>query len=200
MIEIRDLGFNYKVDFTGLKEDYSKFFTTINNIPDTSKLKRQTGWKMPKCYLSQLEEQYTIKLIANEWDDIGEGLKLTPYCYQKEAIKFAIDNHKALLILPCGAGKTIILIGIYHELRKRHLTDKPVAIIVKASLKYQWVQEVIKFSDYKVKAIDTPAKTKSKFDNQFEDTDVFILNYETLKNDKVVAKLKEKNIETLLCD
>ena len=96
--------------------------------------------------------------------------------------------------------KTPILIGIYHELRKRHLTDKPVAIVVKASLKYQWVQEVIKFSDYKVKAIDTPAKTKSKFDNQFEDTDVFILNYETLKNDKVVAKLKEKNIETLLCD
>ena len=41
---------------------------------------------------------------------------------------------------------------------------------------------------------------KNKFDNQFEDADIFILNYETLKNDKVVEKLKEKNIETILVD
>lgn len=66
MIEIRDLGFNYKVDFNGPKEYYSNFFITINNIPNTSKLRKQTGWKMPKCYLPQLEEQYSIKLIANE--------------------------------------------------------------------------------------------------------------------------------------
>ena len=65
MIEIRDLGFNYKVDYTGSKEDYSDFFITINNIPHTSKLKKQKGWKMPKCYLPQLEEQYAIKLINN---------------------------------------------------------------------------------------------------------------------------------------
>ena len=47
---------------------------------------------------------------------------------------------------------------------------------MKASLKYQWVKEVEKFSDYNVKAIDTPSKAKKKFDAQFEDADIFILN------------------------
>lgn len=71
---------------------------------------------------------------------------------------------------------------------------------MKASLKYQWVKEVEKFSDYNVKAIDTPSKAKKKFDAQFEDADIFILNYETLKNDKVVEKLREKEVEVMLFD
>lgn len=123
-----------------------------------------------------------------------------PYCYQKETIKFGVDNGKGLLILPCGSGKTPILVGIYHELRKNNLTSKPGAIVVKASLKYQWVKEVEKFSYYRVKAVDTPAKMKKKFDAQFEDCDLFILNYETLKNDDVCAKLREKEVEVMLFD
>ena len=71
---------------------------------------------------------------------------------------------------------------------------------MKASLKYQWVKEVEKFSDYNVKAIDTPSKAKKKFDEQFEDADIFILNYETLKNNKVVEKLREKEVEVMLYD
>lgn len=102
--------------------------------------------------------------------------------------------------MPCGAGKTPILVGVYHELRKNDITTKPGAIIVKASLKYQWVKEVEKFSDYRVKAIDTPSKAKKKFDQQFEDADLFVLNYETLKNDKVVQKLREKEVEVILLD
>lgn len=92
------------------------------------------------------------------------------------------------------------MVGIYHELRKNNLTVKPGAIVVKASLKYQWVKEVEKFSHYRVKAIDTPSKAKKKFDNQFEDADLFILNYETLKNDKVCQKLREKEVEVMLFD
>lgn len=37
-------------------------------------------------------------------DDIGKSMKLRPYIYQREAIKFVLDNNNALLILPCGAG------------------------------------------------------------------------------------------------
>ena len=58
---------------------------------------------MPKCYLPELEKSFEITLVENTWDKIGEGLKLEPYCYQKETIKFAVENSKALLILPCGA-------------------------------------------------------------------------------------------------
>ena len=202
MIEIKDYGYNYNVYYTGDKSGYFKFFNFITKIPDSKKLRGgKTGWKMPKCYLPELEREFEqVELIPNPWDNIGEGMKLSPYCYQKETIKFGVNNGKALLILPCGSGKTPILVGIYHELRKANLTNKPGAIVVKASLKYQWVKEVEKFSDYKAKAIDTPSKAKKKFDNQFEDADLFILNYETLKNEKVVQKLREKDVEVMLYD
>lgn len=200
MIEVKDYGFNYHLTYHGDKEDYIPFYLAMNKIPDCTKLKGAIGYKMPKCYLPELEKQFVTELVANPWDHIGEGLKLEPYCYQKETIKFGVDNNKGLLILPCGAGKTPILVGIYHELKKSGLIKNPGAIIVKASLKYQWVKEVEKFSDYKVKAIDTPSKAKKKFDSQFEDADIFILNYETLKNDKVVEKLREKDIEIMLFD
>ena len=200
MIEIKDYGYNYNVYFAGEMESYFDFFNTITKIPDAKKLKNSKGWKMPKCYLPELEEKFNVSLIPNPWDNIGEGLKLSPYCYQKETIQFGVNNSKALLILPCGAGKTPILVGIYHELRKNELTKKPGAIVVKASLKYQWVKEVEKFSDYVAKAIDTPSKAKKKFDEQFENADLFVLNYETLKNEKVVEKLREKDIEVMLYD
>jgi SNF2 family DNA or RNA helicase len=62
------------------------------------------------------------------------------------------------------------------------------------------VKEVEKFSDYIAKAIETPSKVKKKFDEQFENADLFILNYETLKNKQVAAKLREKNVEVMLLD
>lgn len=201
MVIIRDYGYNYNVFYSGDKENYNYFFNFMMSTPDAKRLKYgKTGWKMPKCYLPELEKIFEVELVENPWDYIGEGLKLSPYCYQKETIKFGVDNGKGLLILPCGSGKTPILVGIYHELRKNNLTINPGAIVVKASLKYQWVKEVEKFSNYKVKAIDTPSKAKKKFDNQFEDADLFILNYETLKNDKVCEKLREKEIEVMLYD
>lgn len=92
---------------------------------------------MPKHYISELKEFFNVNFVKNPWDNIGEGLKLSPYCYQKETIQFGVNNNKGLLILPCGSGKSPILIGIYHELRKNKLTTNPGAIIVKASLKYQ---------------------------------------------------------------
>ena len=70
-----------------------------------SKLVGKTGWKVPKEYLPELATFFEIEHVDNPWDNIGEGLKLEPYCYQKETIKFAVENNKALLILPCGAGK-----------------------------------------------------------------------------------------------
>lgn len=201
MIEIKDYGYNYNVYFVGDKDNYFKFFNFIIKIPDSKKIKGKTGWKMPKCYLPELEQNFeSVKFVPNPWDYIGEGLKLSPYCYQKETIKFGVDNGKALLILPCGAGKSPILIGIFHELKKTNAINGPGMIVVKASLKYQWVKEVEKFSHYKAKAIDTPSKAKKKFDEQFEDADLFILNYETLKNEKVVQKLREKNVDILLAD
>lgn len=107
MIEIRDYGYNYNVYYKGDKDNYFKFFNFITKIPESKKLRGgKPGWKMPKCYLPDLEKEFeNVNMVANPWDEIGNDLKLQPYCYQKETIQFAINNNKSLLILPCGAGK-----------------------------------------------------------------------------------------------
>ena len=126
-----------------------------------------------------------IKKKINVWDNMGSTMKLQPFPYQKEAIYHAIHNPDTLMILPVGSGKTPIAIGIFLELRNQGLINKPGIICVKASLKYQWVEEVKKFSNLRVRAIETPSKMRGKkFDEQFEDTDLYVLNYETFKNEK----------------
>ena len=157
------------------KKDLDKFLLKHKNVKITS----------------YLEE----KLV-----NIGSNMKLKPYLYQKEAIQFAIDTKNALIILPCGSGKTAIGIGLYLELIKNKIINGKGLIVVKASLKYQWNKEVEKFSNLKSTIIETPSKAKKKFLNQFNDSDLFILNYETLKNDEVIKNIKKMNIEYIFCD
>ncbi len=102
MLELRDYGYNYQVIFNGPKENYNVYFIAMNKLSG-SKLVGKPGWKVSKEYLPELSTLFEVKHVANPWDDIGQGLKLEPYCYQKETIKFAVENSKALLILPCGA-------------------------------------------------------------------------------------------------
>lgn len=45
------------------------------------------------------------KSYGPELDAIGETMKLKPFMYQKEAIKFSLDKRNALIILPCGSGR-----------------------------------------------------------------------------------------------
>ena len=89
----------------------------------------------------------------------------------------------------------MIAIALYNELKLSNKVTTPGMIIVPASLKYQWVKEVAKFSDLIAHAIDTPSKSGKKFDKQFEECDLFICNYETLKNKAVTEKLKEIGCE-----
>ena len=94
----------------------------------------------------------------------------------------------------------MIAIALYNELKLSNKVTTPGMIIVPASLKYQWVKEVAKFSDLIAHAIDTPSKSGKKFDKQFEECDLFICNYETLKNKAVTEKLKEIGCEFIICD
>ena len=165
------------------EEDLPKFISNYKNIIE-----------------SVIHEKPKILRYDKALDEIGLTMKLKPFLYQKEAIKYAIDNQKALIILPCGSGKTPLGIGAYLEAVQKGIISGPGLIVVKASLKYQWQKEVGKFSDLTAKVIETPSKARKKFDSQFEEADLFILNYETLKNDRVAEKLQEMKLEYIYCD
>ena len=158
------------------------------------------NWIIDNKTKNILESNYSIEYITVPWENVGTGLKYTPYDYQKEYVHFGSNNDNALFLAGTGAGKTFIAITLYNELKLANKVSKPGIIVVPASLKYQWTKEVSKFSDLVAHSIDTPSKMKKKFDAQFEDCDLLICNYETLKNKALSEKLLEMDLEFMLID
>lgn len=200
MLEIRDLGYNIRVIFKGNNEDYLSYVNYIASLEDSYKDYNDKGWIVPKDYLDTIKENFETQFRKEAWDDIGKDMKLQPFPYQKEVIYNALNNPEYMLVLPPGAGKTIIAIGIYLEMINREMTNTPCIICTKASLKYQWIQEIKKFSNLRAKEIKSFSAAGKKFDIQFEDTDFLVLNYETLRDKKVYNKLKKMNLEIIICD
>ena len=204
---------NFKVSFIGDLDNLIDYINIVqkNHLVFFNFITKQ--WELHSTNLEPFLGSIPFKDIIIEHDtpgrakskymlsDIGSTMKLQPYLYQKEAINFALKNKNALIILPCGSGKSPIGVGLCAEAYKQNLITGECLIVVKASLKYQWSKEIEKFSHLKANIIDTPSKTgKKKFDKQFEDCKIFIANYETLKNEKVAEKLKQKNIQLLYAD
>lgn len=196
MIRIEEVG-----------EYYSVIEINSSSIIELMKFLNKYGeningkYKFHKKFISLIAQiDNNITVVRHPWDDIGSDMLLSPYPYQKEVIYHSINNPQSLLICPTGSGKTAIMIGIYTELLKRGITDKPCLIVVKASLKYQWLNECAKFTTLSATVIETPSKKKKKFDEQFGCSNIYIANYETLKDEEVRKKLKELEIETMLCD
>lgn len=150
---------------------------------------------LKKCSCQE-RKKYSADIL-----NIGKSMKLQPYLYQKEAINFALNNQNSLLIYPCGSGKTAVAIGLCLELYERKMIYGKCLILTKASLKYQWCKEFEKFSDLKANIIETPSKIGTKkFNNQFKDCDIFVANYETLKNKEVSSFLLKENLQLLFAD
>ena len=93
-------------------------------------------------------------------------------------------------------GKSLIGAGIVLE----YNAENPIIICTKASLKYNWLQEINKFTDLSAKVIETPSKAGKRFNEQFENCKIYILNYETLRNDQVYEKLREYNVCGIVFD
>ena len=199
MIEIRKKdNSSYYLEYIAPLE--AKFKLLRSLAPFNCKRIDTNNWIIPKEALESLEKDFDIKFITVPWETIGEGLKYEPYEYQKETVFFGSEKNSALFLLPTGSGKSFIAITLYNELKQSNKVTTPGIIVVPASLKYQWVKEVSKFSDLIAHSVDTPSKAGKKFDKQFEDCDLLICNYETLKNKAVVEKLKEVNCQFIIGD
>lgn len=248
MIEITFLDNNQFLVKCAKNYDFNKYINIIMSklFYCASFNKNGGGWIFPYTKLSEVQTAFHNKVYYNNeyipppYFNLGKNMLLQPYDYQKEAIHFAINNFESLLVLPCGSGKSPIMIGAYLECKENNIIDGKGLIVVKASLKPQWVKEVSKFSNFTAKAITTYSdlcsynvskinklnkelkKTKPtdikererllklideaqdkaniKFDNQFDDSDIYIVNYETLLDNKVKEKLLSMNINFVAAD
>jgi SNF2 family DNA or RNA helicase len=205
-------------------KDYENFRSLLDTLPDKYFDNKHHEWVCGEATAQKVRE-----IIA--YENIGRDLKLKLYAYQREAVAFCLKqkNKGALIILPCGAGKTPIGLSLYAELRAKELNLKGV-IVVKASLKEQWLREVQKFTDFRAHIVPTfkaggrketlklkkqrntmdmllddaqnsarqmleikremdelEKERRVKFLSHFDATkyDLFIINYETLTDEKV---------------
>lgn len=201
-------------------------------FPPKRAKKSKAKAKMQQAIIGDSSQEVT------EYASMGADMKLPPYEYQKRVIKFAVDAGTALIVSPCGSGKTAIGIGAYLEAVKAKKIDGPGVIVVKASLKTQWVAEIRKFSNLTPKIIKTfkdvtkkiatqikraekkldkannlaeqtaaakeltklKREAESVFIEQFQDADLLVLNYETLRDASVRQQLHKMRIAYWFAD
>lgn len=107
MISYRNIGNYYEVIFLGDNlKDFNMFHKAIKDIrAGFIPYEHTIAYKIPKAEIDSLLIAFPDAVnIPNEYDSIGDTMKLTPYLYQKEAIHFALKQQNALIILPCGSG------------------------------------------------------------------------------------------------
>ena len=199
LIKNKDANSSF-LEYTGELQDKYIIISLLAQYRDSVKRVNTDKWIIPNEIVPLLEEKCAVERFISPWKDIGKGLKYEPYEYQKETVFFGSEKNSALFLLPTGSGKTVVAITLYNELKQSNKVTTPGIIVVPASLKYQWVKEVSKFSDLIAHSVDTPSKAGKKFDKQFEDCDLLICNYETLKNKAVAEKLKEVNCQFIIGD
>jgi len=125
--------------------------------------------------------------------------------YQVEAVEAMVKRKKMLVAYDLGLGKTVLTIAAIEELRDAGKIEGPGIIICLSSLKYQWKQQIEKFTDgsANVVVIDgTPSKRSEQYTEALDWghtlVDYVIINYEQVVNDwKWVEQL---NRGFVVCD
>jgi len=117
--------------------------------------------------------------------------------YQPEAVDRMCERTKMLVAYDLGLGKTVITIAAIERLMDEQKIDEPGLIICLSSLKYQWANQIEKFTDGTSRALvidGSPKKRAEQYEEAFNwrtsGVDYIILNYEQVVNDwKFIEKL-----------
>ena len=155
---------SYEIEINSVsKEDLNYLFCLFNSGKVQYNLDNKT-WIVSESIYQELENKFSVDSYFN----LGSCMKLQPYDYQKEIANFILHNKKVLVVAPCGAGKTPVVICSYLEALHKNVINGPGLIVVKASLKYQWKQEVSKFSDLKATVVKTYSELTSNITNRIK--------------------------------
>lgn len=103
-------------------------------------------------------------------------LKITPYPYQQQGIRFGLDKRRILIGDEPGLGKTLQSIGIVDT-----AGAYPALVICPSSLKINWQREFEKFTDKKAIVLDNGSSTAWPYFLQMGMFHVAIVNYESLR-------------------
>lgn len=187
----------------------------IKSLPCYNYSKRTNQWEVPIIYLSQLLDKLCV------YDDIDLRLckitieddqefklskyKTKPFKYQEEGIQFGLNHDKWLLLDPPGLGKTLQIMYIAEELKKRDNIKHCLVVCGINTLKTNWKKEIEKHSKLSCRILGEKVNTKGKVSYgsisdrlaqlQSPIKEFFVItNVETLRDDRIIkAILKGKN-------
>jgi SNF2 family DNA or RNA helicase len=110
--------------------------------------------------------------------------------YQPEAVDRMCERQKMLVAYDLGLGKTVLTIAALERLMDENKIDEPGLIICLSSLKYQWHNQIAKFTNGTSNSLvidGTPKKRAEQYaeamDWRKSGIDYVILNYEQIVND-----------------
>jgi SNF2 family DNA or RNA helicase len=103
--------------------------------------------------------------------------------YQEDAVDRMVDRGQMLLGMVMGAGKTPTTIAACERLRRWGEIQRTL-VIVPSALKYQWRDELRKFSDAKVIVVDGTAAQRDKHWRMSFGAHYVIINPESLLQDE----------------
>ncbi len=121
--------------------------------------------------------------------DFADYLKVAPYPYQEEGIRFGLYKRAVLIGDEMGLGKTMQAIGL-GVLKKKIFGFSKVLVVTLASLKDQWKREIERFTDERAEVIAGSANARKRQYN--EDDSLFkITNYEAVLRDvTIISRFK----------
>lgn len=198
--------------------DYDKrLVDTIKQVPNAIWHQKQSVWEMPLTSLSSAVTLLTnyddveVKLL---YDDVYDGdviyklhedsYKATLFKHQKEGIQYGLNHDRWLLLDAPGLGKTLQMIYLAEELKRKENIEHCFIICGINTLKHNWKNEINKFSNYGCKILGerTNKKGKTKIGSvkdRLEDLknkiDEFfvITNIETLRNEDIIKEINKKS-------
>lgn len=103
-------------------------------------------------------------------------LKVNPYPYQQEGIRYGLQKKRLFIGDEPGLGKTLQSIGIVDT-----ANAYPCLVICPSSLKINWQREFEKFTDKKALILDNGTRTTWPYLLQMKMHQVAIVNYESLR-------------------
>ena len=198
--------------------DYDKrLVDTIKQVPNAIWHQKQSVWEIPLTSLSSAVTLLTnyddveVKLL---YDDVYDGdviyklhedsYKTTLFKHQKEGIQYGLNHDRWLLLDAPGLGKTLQMIYLAEELKRKENIEHCFIICGINTLKHNWKNEINKFSNYECKILGerTNKKGKTKIGSvkdRLEDLknkiDEFfvITNIETLRNEDIIKEINKKS-------
>ena len=125
------------------------------------------------------------------------GFKGTLYPFQQEASERMIERGQMLLAMVMGAGKTPTTLATIENLLGANEIDK-VCVVVPASLKYQWLREIQKFTTSKALVIDGTPTQREKLWRLSIGCQYVIVNPESLIKD--IKHWEASNFNAMVVD